>query len=205
MKRLDPGKFGRLAALVLAALLSGGCGIQNIVRNSQAGGSLAIRSQAEVDTVLKGGFKTGLYSYDDKNNLTIVLLDGSIDNPTQAVTIRLFWAPRAGRTPIDASATNATVHYIVFTGDTKQAGVYSGAGFMFPDTEIGGSRIQAGVWDANLVLSDRSERFNDLLGQAKLEGSFSARRNDAETLHLVRQLNILVRERLGYPRLVMAR
>lgn len=205
MKKHHRRNAAWLTAVTLVALLSSGCGIQNIVRNTRAGGALAIRSQAEVDTVLKGGFKTGLYSYDDKNNLTVVLLDGPIENPSQAVTIRLFWAPRAGRTPIDASATNATVHYIVFTGESKQAGVYSGAGFLYPDTEVGGSRIQAGVWDANLVLSDRSELFNDLLGQAKLEGHFNARRDDAETQNLVRQLNILVRDRLGYPRLVMAR
>jgi hypothetical protein len=166
-------------------------------------GKLSIRSQSEMQTVLKGGFETGIYSFDEKNNLTVVLFQGPEENPAQAVTIRLFWQPHAGRTPIDPTATNAAINYVIFTGtETKQAGVYSGAGFVYPNDYPGHEVFHGSVWEADLVLEDSSAGFRDLLGQAKLTGNFTVRRDEAKVLELNRRLNIMVRERLGYPRFV---
>ena len=172
---------------------------------SDSAGQLSIRSRSDLRTALKSGFGAGIYSYDDRNNVTVVLFDGPQENPAQAVTIRLFWKPRAGRTPIDATATNATIHYIIFTGtETKLAGVYSGAGFVYPKNTPGDATFTASVWDANLLLGDSTWGFQDLLGQAQLKGGFTAQRNDAKVQESIRRLNILVRERLGYPRFVQA-
>lgn len=194
-----PARWLALALPLLALLiLSTGC-------TPSGGGTLSIRSLTERDTVLRGGFSTGIYRYDDLNHFTVILLDGPIENPTQAVTIRMMWAPRAGRTPIDGTATNATIHYMIFTGaDKSQAGIYSGAGYIFPTSEREADKLEAGVWQANLRLTDRSPGFEDLLGQAAVKGGLTARRDDAAVEETLRKLNVLIRQKVGYPRLVEA-
>jgi len=183
---------------LLLSLASAGCA-------GDGGGSLAIRSQDDTGGQLQGGFGTGIYSLDDKNNLTAVLFDGPQENPTQAVVIRMFWKPRAGRTPIDSNATNATIHYIIFTGEgNRVTGIYSGAGYVYPNSKTGEDPLAAGVWQASLRLADKSETFQDRLGQAMVKGKFTARRDATAVQQAIRQINVLVRERLGYPRLVDA-
>ncbi|MCX5658845.1 MAG: hypothetical protein NTW19_03885 [Planctomycetota bacterium] len=188
----------RAAALLGLMLAAMGC-------TPQGGGNLSIRSLTERDTTLRGGFTTGIYRYDDRNHFTVVLLDGPIENPTQAVTIRMLWAPMAGRTPIDGTATNATIHYVIFAGAEKaEAGVYSGAGYIYPTSDREAEKLEAGVWQANLRLTDRSPGFEDLLGQAAVKGGLTARRDDAAVEEALRKLNVLIRQKLGYPRLVEA-
>lgn len=128
----------------------------------------------------------------------------------QAAVIRMFWSPRAGTTPIEAEATNATVHYVIFphdaddtgagTGGAPQVGVYTGAGFLMPGAKPGGNKLSAEVWDASLRLEDATPAFLDLLGRAELDGSFTARRDDARVELLLRDLRRMATDRLGYPR-----
>ena len=196
-----PGRSScTIVALVCLPLV--GCGA---LRLGGTGGRLHIESQAEPGTNLRGGFETGLYRFEGPNEVTVLLFDGPPDAPTQAVAIRMLWRPQAGRTPIDPNATNATVHYIIMTGaDAGQVGVYSGAGYLFTHTRPGNKTLSAGIWQANLRLSDQSEGFADLLGQAILQGSFTARRDDVSTTRALRRLHQLVQQNLGYPRMVRA-
>lgn len=192
-----------LSAMSAVVVLGGGC-----AGMGGEGGRLAVQSQSSPGTVLSSAFTTGVYGFDDKNNLTVLLFDGPPQNPTQAVAIRMFWRPRAATTPIDRTATNATIQYMVFasTGGANagnEVGIYSGAGYVYPKSELGQPLLTASVWDAALRLSDRSEGFNDLLGKAELKGGFTAVRDDVAKEQLLQRLNVLVRERLGYPRLVM--
>ena len=167
---------------------------------------LSVVSQARPDTVYRSAFEHAVYRFDDDQHITALLYDGPVENPTQAVTIRMLWRPRAGRTPIDATATNATIHYVIFTGaDNSRVGIYSGAGYLFPNTKVGDPSLTAGIWDANLRLFDRSEGFTDLLGQSILHGDFIAKRDDAGTEEGIRKLNVLISKRLGFPRVVRAK
>ncbi|MEX0776740.1 MAG: hypothetical protein WD042_13640 [Phycisphaeraceae bacterium] len=169
------------------------------------GGNLALSSQFEQGVTLESNFESGTYRFDDRNHVTVVLVDGPMENPRQAVTLRMFWEPRAGRTPIDQDATNATIHYVIFAGEgDREAGVYSGAGFVYPKDKPGGAGLSAGVWQASLIMTDRSEMFDDLLGQAKLKGTFTARRDDLATSQMIDHLNRLITQRLQYPRVVQA-
>ena len=84
----------------------------------------------------------------------------------------------------------------------REVGVYSGAGFLYLDDTPGSSQLTGSLWQADILLADRSDRFKDLLGQSTLRGSFTARRDDARVGDLLRQLNVKVSDRLGYPRLV---
>lgn len=193
-----------LAGLLMLLPLMTGCGTS--LWSSQS--ALAVVSQDDSSLRLRGDFTSAYYAYDAPDAVTIVLIEGPEDNPTQAATVRMMWRPRAGKTPITGDATNATIQYIVFAnrrtaeGFFREVGVYSGAGFLYLDSEPGDSRLNASLWQADLVLADRSDRFKDLLGQSSLRGSFTAERNGDKVNQLIQGLNLSVSERLGYPRLV---
>lgn len=171
-------------------------------------GDLTVRSLSHADRLLRGNFTRAYYSAASKSELIIVLLAGEPEKPEQAMTVRMFWRPRAGSTPIGPDATNATVQYIVFAEgadqDQAQVGIYSGAGFLFPRNKPGQQLLDAGLWEANLQLQDASPGFQDLLGQATLEGDLIARHDDEAVSELLHHLNAMVTERLQYPRLVDA-
>jgi hypothetical protein len=186
-------RLALMSFVLTAALLTlGGC----------AGGTLAVRSTGDERAELTGNFATAVYSFADKNNLDVLLIEGEPESPTQAVHIRMYWQPLAGRTPIDVRATNATINYVVFTGDG--AGVYSGAGFLFPQNNPGGGIFTASLRSTAVRLLDASGNFADRLGRADATGSFSAKRDDAATQRLLRDVQVYLRDQLGYPRFVMA-
>jgi len=89
-----------------------GCGAPNIFTGP--GGDLTITSRVNPDLKVKAAFDEGFYALDDRNQITVVLIDGDVDNPTAAMTVRMLWRPMYARTPIEATATNATVHVVVF-------------------------------------------------------------------------------------------
>lgn len=183
----------RPAALLIAfAGLLTGC--------ATGGGDFAVRSLGAGEAVLEGRFDTGLYSYRDDNTLAVVLVEGPLEAPSQAVVLRMVWEPRAGRTPMDRRGTNTTVRYVVFAGE--DAGVYEGAGFLFPRNNPGPGGFRANLRQASLRLLDRSPGFVDRLGLAGASGQFTAERDDAAVVGLQRRLQQMLRERLGYPRLV---
>jgi hypothetical protein len=183
-----------LLTLTVACLASTAC--------SSRGGALAIRSELERDIVLAGDFTTGVYSIDDRNQVDVVLVEGPMDAPTQAIHIRMYWMPRAGRTPLDLSATNAVVRYVVFAGDAT--GVYSGSGFLFPDAKPGKADFSGVLRDTALRLADATPNFADRLGLARATGEFTVSLDEAATHQLLRQIEVTLTERLGYPRFVLA-
>src|SRR5690606_338658 len=52
--------------------------------------------------------------------------------------------------------------------------------------------------------TDASDQFVDLLGPASLDGGITIRQDDVELERALRQLNITIRDVMGYPRLVKA-
>lgn len=187
-----------LILLLVLALAFPGC-------SATPGGALRVQSVTDRQTILEGGFDTGVYSLDSPDHVTIVLTAGPIESPTQAVTLRVFYRPRAALTPIDPNATNTIIQYLVFAGsDRQQVGVYSGAGYVYPRGTFGDESLRAAVWDGNLLLTDASASFKDLLGPALVRGKFTAKRDDLGTLDAIRKLGLMTSERLRYPRQVHA-
>ena len=202
-----------LAILVAALPLLAGCSVFQ-PRNwrtlpdmlnvfGPTGGEITVKSIKEEGTSLTGGFENGSYTLVDQNTATMILLDGPVETATQAVTIRMFWNPNAGRTPIDPTATNATIQYVIFTGE-NQIGIYSGAGYMYPHNDVGGDKFVASMWQSSIRIADKTDAFYDRLGQARLEGKFAAQRDDLGFDQVLHKLNARVRERLGRARLVDA-
>lgn len=191
-------------ALCVALLHAVGCGgLQGPV------GELTLHpGAAGPGEPLASQFDHGLYRYDDADTLTLVLVQGSFDQPERALTMRMFWRPIAGSTPIERTATNTTIHYMNFEpgpdGDRRVA-IYSGAGFLYPQSTAGNETFHASLWDATVRLTDASTKTLDPLGgPATLTGNFSVQRDDAGVARALRQLNIAVAEALRYPRLVRA-
>jgi len=167
------------------------------------GGKLSLASVDERGAEVRSHFTRGLYTHSDSDTVTLLLIDGPIDAPKQVAALRMFWKPAAGRTPIDARATNTTIQYIIFAGDDRsEVGVYTGAGYLLPAGKPGGNKFSGKVLHADVSLSAATEGFSDRLGPARLTGGFSAGLDSPAVSQQLRILNATVRERLGYPRLV---
>ncbi len=182
--------------LCLAAALFSGC--------EHSLGSLTAQSATLGNVQLQSNYQIGAYTLQENGLCTIVLIDGPEDNPTQVVTIRTIWTPWAGRTPIEPDATNATIHYTIFTGPEKKVvGVYSGAGYVFLHDNAGKAVVDFSLWQSNLILVDSTPGFKDLLGQSNMHGSFEVPRQDIRVQSLLKSIREQVSAKLGYPRQVM--
>ncbi len=183
----------------LSTSVLSGCGSFSANRPS---GELSISSRLDSKMLAEHGFDNALYNYDGQNNITVVAYSGSADEPTHAAVIRMFWRPRAGRTPIDRDATNATMHYVIFNGENDRGvDIYSGAGFVYPKQKPGGETLNLGVWQADLRLGE-NELTEDMLGPAQLEGWITAARDDAGTEKMIRRINHRIRDLTGTVRMV---
>jgi hypothetical protein len=184
--------------LALVLVLAGGCA-------DTGRAELSLRSVADQQVQLTGSFQTGIYSFDDVNHGTLILLDGPADKPTQVLVVRTLWTPRPAYTPIAATATNAEFTYVIFAGSpAREAGIYTGYGFLFPSNTLGDDTFSASIWDSTMELTDASPRFVDPLGQAILTGDLRARRDDLLTRQLLRRISVMVSRRLQYHRVVDA-
>ncbi len=176
-----------------------------LLAGCDTGGKLAISSQSNPGVAIKSGFESGLYRLNDLNNIIVLLYDGELSNPDQAVIIRTQWIPRIDRTPIAEEATNATIRYIIFPKDEKDTvAVYVGAGYIYPTSKLGRRHFRASVWHANLRLTDGGDRYEDQLGQATLTGHFTAKHDAGAISQALRQISRRMTQRLGYPQYVRA-
>lgn len=189
--RIPSSAFALGATLLTATLLLPGCG---------GAGSLSVNSSLSPQVSLSGKFTTVVYNLEDINNLHVLMLQGPENDPVQAVHVQMHWLPKAGSTPIDPLATNATVSYVIFDG--PNAGVYRGAGFMFIRNNVGDSTLNAELVNTALRLHDKTESFKDDLGQATATGGFSAKLDDYATQRILRNVQIKLHKKLGYPTFV---
>ena len=201
---------------VLGFALFGGCGVV-----ARSGGSIQIQSLAgegldptgaETPAVrVAPAFRTAIYRSNNPNHVSVVLSDIPADDLAegrfpesgfQVVLLEMLWLPRAGATPLDPTATNATVRHLIF-GPTSAIGVFGGGGFLYPRNDVGDSSLRGSVYDATLRLSDASDDFVNRLGTTTLEGTFTARR-DADLMNdIAITLNTEVSRRLGKVMFVM--
>ncbi len=156
-------------------------------------GPLALTSDRN-RAALAPDFTTTAYYRTDSNTADILLTDlptRRLSDPSDSladlsgslVHIHLFLTPKAGRTPIDASACDATLREIVLARGT--AGMYGGAGFVLPGTTLMGSSFSGSIRRANLRLLRAAPGFVDRLGDCTLSGRFSAPEDEpmARALH----------------------
>lgn len=183
----------RTTALITLACLAvgtGGCGWLG-------GGNTSLRLESRSQpAVLEPNFTTAVYRFEDPNTLDVYLsdlpmarlleaADGRLTEPLPPGTlarVHVFLNPRAGYTPIDYTASNATVTYVVMAGEVY--GVYTGAGFFLPGTTPGEGEFSGKTSGANLKLAAATEGFSDRLGPSELSGRISAVRDDEKAQRL---------------------
>jgi hypothetical protein len=102
------------------------------------------------------------------------------------VHIRLFLRPSAGDTPIQASASTATVRTLVLSGG--ELGLYAGAGFLRVSGGPGDDSLSGTLNGGTLRLRRATGGFNDQLGPSTFDGSFSATRDKAQARAMARAL-----------------
>lgn len=177
-----------LPLLLIALLLTPSCA-------GLAGG----RSKIAFESTSKGHvldprFTTRVFTAQDINTADIYLTDipglGTPDAPGQGMTgnilhIHMFLFPKAGRTPIDFTASNTTITHVVLANGAY--GVYSGAGFLLPAANpTKGNTLRGNIVDATMAPVSATSGFDDLLGWNELSGSIAATR-DEERAEQIRQ------------------
>lgn len=86
--------------------------------------------------------------------------------------LSLFLRPKAGKTPIETTASTATVRLIVIA--QGHVGVYGGGGFLQPLGKPGRSTFSGKMKLASLRLLRQTPGFLDALGPAQISVTFSA-------------------------------
>ncbi len=192
--------------LILALLgLSGAAGCAS----DRVFGSLRAESLGDDRVYLDGVYETAVYTDFNATETSFFLTDipmhdllaGNITTG-MVVHVNLLWEPAAGKTPMDSSATNVTVRYIVFADG--EMGIYGGAGFAMPKGKPGKGSMSLSLRDASITLLDKTDGFVDLLSPARLTGKITAGLDERRSRQMAYAVNQLVTNALGYTRLVAA-
>ena len=207
-------------ALVVGLLFLTGCtGLEGLARpfdkltdarqfrQLNEGGSAEILGGIDDPIVLNANFTSGIYSFEDQHSATMLFWEGPKARPTQVLTVRMIWKPVAGATPLDPNATNATINYIIFADDqsnNRQVGVYSGAGFVYPVSQVGDKKLIVDLEQSTLKLTDRTDSFRDLLGRADIKGLVVAKKNGQATESVIKQFEVIIKDYLGHARSVQS-
>ncbi|MDX2114708.1 MAG: hypothetical protein SFZ24_03685 [Planctomycetota bacterium] len=179
LPRSSPRRVAAFALLVpLLALGPASCG---------GSGSNWLRVQSDA-ALLEPTIQTAVYRFSDENTADLYLSDlpedvllarlraGPAGPPASVVHIHMFLYPKAGRTPIDFTASNVSINYVVLTGSA--VGVYGGGGFLLPGAYLGESELTGEIQSATLRLTHAQPGFEDRLGLPELYSEVSARMDD---------------------------
>lgn len=165
----------RLLILFIAVLGQAGCALRS---------SATLRS-VETGETLRPRMTLAAFASEDASTADIYLtdlaredLDAAADLSEltgQIVHIHLFIVPRPGATPIATTASSMTVRWAILAGGVM--GVYSGGGFMDPDTSLGAGTFRATIIGATLKITGGSVGFADRLGPGELSATIVAPRD----------------------------
>lgn len=205
MMRLSRGAvmITACAACLAAAGTLSSCG------PGKATGSLRTVSLGVNAVELPTDFSSVFYSHDPVSGTTSFMLsdvdpqrmiEGDVKNG-QILHIELLWVPLAGYTPMDSSATNASIRYVVLVDG--HMGLFGGAGFAYPSADPGASTLHVSLKDASIQLLDSTEGFVDLLTPAQMTGAFTAKLDDKTTRQMNFAASQIVTNILGRTRFVL--
>ncbi len=175
-------------------------------------GTMEARSLGEEPVALPGDYVEAFYLHDPDSETSFMLSDVPLESliegtttpltpPTgQILHLELLWLPKPGATPMDRSATNVSIRYVVMSGG--EIGIYGGAGFAAPRGKPGKRRLRMTLRDASLTLLDSTEGFRDVLGPTKLTGTFTAVHDPRRCRQLHYAISQIVTNALGRSRFV---
>jgi len=177
-----------LVVAMLACVVMPGCGTLPSL-TSAPGGTVRISSIGDDPIQLTNDCTLSMYSDAITTELTFFASDVSYETvmnepgaPSQVMRLDVLWEPTPGRTPMDKSATNLSIRYVVNTGE--EIGIYGGGGF----ATIAGRDTRAKtvtIRDGLIRLIHATDGFKDILGATHIEGTFTAvyDRRRVERLH----------------------
>ncbi len=188
-----------LLGCAVAACVQCGCGGGVLGTGLHIGGGGAVRIVSPSKNVeLRPKLVTKIYRHGDKNTADFYLSDLSeeqllawlrgtdTDASGNLIHIHMFLRPKAGRTPIDYTASNIAITHTVIAGGVY--GIYGGGGFMLPSGKSGAKSMGGNVRDASLKFIRGSDGFVDLVEAAVFSGAISAKRDD----ELAQQIGTLI-------------
>lgn len=174
-----------------------------ILSCSQFRGDLAIKSLGQTAFSLKPQFQTVQYKKRNANGVTIVLSDLAPEDirngrfsSGSVLIIDMFLRPKAGATPIEGTATNATFTHVIFVNDDL-VGIYGGGGFVYPTSKPSADSFSGEIFNSTLQIIQKSDDFVDRLGSLEITGSVVATHKDKEVTDMAYQINTEVSRRLG--------
>ena len=137
-------------------------------------GTVTIDSRTVNPLRLQASFGYGGYAVEAGDTSMILstvplkaLQSGTFEQ-AQIIHMQLMWIPKAGSTPVNSDATNVVIRYVVLVG--KEAGVYGGGGFAWPQGTPGEGGLALDVTGSSLSLLESTDGFKDLLSPAELRG-----------------------------------
>lgn len=107
------------------------------------------------------------------------------------VHIHLFAIPKAGKTPIDRTASTATVRTLVLA--EGHIGVYGGGGFMMPSGKPGGRSFGGSISGASIRLTGSTPGFEDRIGAGEFSASVAAPLDQTTARRIAARLEELIR------------
>ena len=122
-----------------------------------------------------------------------ILLKSKVSNG-HILHVQMLWVPKPGSTPMDSSATNVSIRYIIMSDG--ELGLYTGAGFALPQDKMGSDLVTIDLRNAYLTLTDSTSGFVDLLSPASLTGDFTATLNDQRTRQMRSALRRIINSAL---------
>lgn len=194
----------RIAAATLCTGLAfaGGCSVT-------PGGSVSTVGSGDRAVRLDSAFENGTFAIESAQT-TVVFSDipydelarGTAQNG-QFLHIEVLWRPKAGKTPIDSTATNLSIRLVVVA--KGEIGIYGGGGFgWITDGTEDDDRIGIEITGSNLSLLDKTKGFVDLLSPAAMTGELGAMKNPENARATRRAASQFVTNRLGKVRWVGA-
>lgn len=181
----------------------GGCGaIDRTITRLGANAPITIESRT-TPYAMSPDLRTRVFAASDVNTATIFLSDMTVPELERALSkggagatgnlihIHMFLMPKAGETPVDFTAANATVrHYVIADG---AVGLYAGGSFLLPGSiPTSGSTLSARLGGATLRLTDTSGPFVDRLESSDVAGGITATRDEEAVTAIESRLPMLI-------------
>ena len=178
---------GLVGLALLFAVLSGGCAYYDVARHWMGGISTGadLNRVSPQATYIPMTFAHAVCGEDPYVDTSLWMTDIEADQlqsgnvpEGQILHVELLFEPRAGWTPIDSTATNLAIRYILIADG--EVGIYEGGGFGYPIGTGRSSSMTLRIAQATLQLSRSTVGFVDLLSPAELNGTFSGPCSTAE-------------------------
>ena len=185
-----------LSAIALVAIsIVSGC------ESAKPVGSMRAQSLTANPVAIDAKYSTAFYAHGGSVESSFILSDVPLEkllkskvNNGHILLVQMLWVPKPGSTPMDSSATNVSIRYIIISDG--ELGLYTGAGFALPQGDIGSDLVTIELRNAYLTLTDSTSGFVDLLSPASLTGDFTARLNDQRTRQLRSALRRIINSAL---------